>query len=116
MTRRCRSVCVTDCEQVVRVEDVSSDVVLDAERVEDELPPEMELKLEFHLSGLVLDETSLENVSLLAYLRMIVNQIEGTQRSQSELVALLRQAMKQHSIARRTRTDYVLHFLHQHPP
>jgi hypothetical protein len=98
------------------VDHVSCDVALDAERVEDELPLQMNLKPEFRLSGVVLDETSLENTSVLAYVRMIVNQIEGTKRSQIELVDLLRQSMKQHSIAKRTRTDYVLRFLHQHPP
>ena len=116
MTRHCRDACVPDGEQLVRVEDAPSDVAIDAERVDDKLPPEMELKLEVRLSGVVLDENSLKNVSLLAYVRMIVNQIEGTKRSKNELVDLLRQAMKQHSIARRTRTDYVLRFLHQHPP
>ena len=116
VARLCRSGCATDGEQFLRVEEATSDVVIDAERVDDELPLQMNLKPEFRLSGVVLDETSLENTSVLAYVRMIVNQIEGTKRSQIELVDLLRQSMKQHSIAKRTRTDYVLRFLHQHPP
>lgn len=118
MTRLCRSACVTDGEQHqhVRVDDAPCDVAVDAERVDDELPLEMNLKIELRLSGVVLDETSLENASVLTYVRMIVNQIEGSKRSQNELVDLLRQSMRQHSIVKRTRTDYVLRFLHQHPP
>jgi hypothetical protein len=120
VARLCRSRCATDGELLtlsVNVEDASSsECVIDAERVDDALPPEMELKLEFRLSGIVLDETSLENASLLAYLRMIVNQIEGTKRSQDELVDLLHQSMRQHSLSRRTKIAYVLRFLHQHPP
>ena len=33
-----------------------------------------------------------------------------------ELLALLRQGLRQHSIASQKRTDYVLRFLRQHPP
>ena len=116
VARLCRSECATDGEQFQRVEEATSDVAIDEPCVDDGLPLEMNLKPEFRLSGVVLDETSLENTSVFAYVRMIVNQIEGTKRSQNELVDLLRQSMRQHSIAKRTRTDYVLRFLHQHPP
>ena len=92
------------------------DIAAETSCIDDELPLDIELKVEVRLAGVVLDETSLENTSVLAYVRMIVNQIEGTKRSQFELVDLLRQSMKQHSIVKRTRTDYVLRFLHQHPP
>ena len=116
VTRCCRRTCVTDGEQFVHVNHAPCVVAIDAERVDDGLPLEMNLKPEFRLSGVVLDETSLGNTSVLAYVRMIVNQIEGTKRSQIELVDLLRQSMRQHSIVKRARTDYVLRFLHQHPP
>jgi hypothetical protein len=116
MTRRCRGVVVTDGEQLVRVECATSDVAIDAGRVDDALPLDTKLETELRVSDVVLDETSLGNVSLLAYVRMIVNQIDRTKRSHNELVDLLCQAMKQHSIAKRIRTAYVLGFLHQRPP
>ena len=53
---------------------------------------------------------------MLPYVRMVVSLIEGIELSYHELVTLLRQALRQHSIANRTRTEYVLRFLHEHPP
>lgn len=53
---------------------------------------------------------------MLPYVCMIVRLIERIELSHQELVLLLRQAMRQHSIANRTRTEYVLRFLHEHPP
>ena len=53
---------------------------------------------------------------MLPYVRMIVCLIERIELSYPELMLLLRQAMRQHSIAKRTRTEYVLRFLHEHPP
>jgi hypothetical protein len=50
--RRCRTACVNDGEQLVRVEDASM------------ATPEKDLKPEFRLSGVVLDDTSLENASI----------------------------------------------------
>jgi hypothetical protein len=47
---------------------------------------------------------------------MIVSLIEGVQFSFHQLVSLLQESLRQHSIAYRTKTDYVLAFLHQHPP
>jgi len=68
------------------------------------------------LEGVVLDESSLATSPMLPYVRMIVNLIEGIELSCSEVLDLLRQAMRQHSIGARRRIDYVLSFLHQHPP
>jgi hypothetical protein len=53
---------------------------------------------------------------MLPYVRMVASLIEGIEFSYEELVQLLRQAMRQHSFAKRTRSDYVLRFLHEHPP
>jgi len=53
---------------------------------------------------------------MLPYTRMVVSLVEGVPFRLSELVSLLRRALRQHSIARRRRTDYVLHVLHQRPP
>jgi hypothetical protein len=53
---------------------------------------------------------------MLPYLRMVVSLIEGVPLSGPELVHLLQQALRQHRIADRRRTDYVLRFLQEHPP
>ena len=71
---------------------------------------------ELRLDGVVLDESSLTNSPALPYVRMMVSLIEGVRVGVKELLALLRQALRQHSIASRRRTDYVLRFLWQHPP
>jgi hypothetical protein len=73
-------------------------------------------KVELHLDGVVLDESSVVNSPLLPYLRMVVSLIEGIRLTCQELVRLLRQALRQRSLAFRRRIDYVLRFLHQHPP
>lgn len=82
------------------------------EQPADELP----IRVELRLDGVVLDESSLLKSPMLPYVRMVVNLIEGIELSCQELVSLLRQALRQHSIAARSRRDYVLRFLHQHPP
>jgi hypothetical protein len=53
---------------------------------------------------------------MLPYVGMIVNLLEGIHLRRHELLERLLQSLRQHSIAYRTRTDYVLRFLHQHPP
>ena len=78
----------------------------------DPLSPQVELRLQ----GVVLHESSLLKSRMLPYVRMVVSLIEGIEFSHSEVVRLLRQALRQHSIASRTRSEYVLRFLHEHPP
>ena len=83
----------------------------------DQQPPdELSVPVELRLDGVVLDESSLTTSPMLPYVRMVVNLIEGIDLSCQEVVSLLRQALRQHSIAARRRRDYVLRFLHQHPP
>ena len=53
---------------------------------------------------------------MLPYVCTLVSLIEGIEYSHQEVVHLLRQALRQHSIASRSRSDYVLRFLHEHPP
>lgn len=77
-----------------------------------ELPGEVEP----WLTGLRLHESSLLSSPVLAYVRMVASLIEGRIIGLAELVETLRKAMRQRSIALRTRIDYVLRFLHQHPP
>lgn len=86
-----------------------------------EPPPEqpaepLPVKEELRLEGVVLDAQSVRNSPMLPYLRMLVNLIEGIRLRGEELVELLIQALRQHSIAFRRRTDYVLRVLHEHPP
>jgi hypothetical protein len=72
--------------------------------------------VELRLEGVVLRESSLTTSPLLPYVRMLVSLIEGIELRCREVVCLLRQAMRQHSFAARRRIDYLLGFLHQHPP
>jgi hypothetical protein len=53
---------------------------------------------------------------MLPYVRMVVRLIEGIAFSDQEMLHLLRRALRQHSMAYRRRSDYVLRFLHEHPP
>jgi len=68
------------------------------------------------LEGLSLDEASLVQSPMLEYVRMVASLIEGRSVGQEELIEALRRTMRQRSLAQRSRTDYILHFLHQHPP
>ena len=83
-----------------------------SESTSDASPVTVELRLE----GVVLRESSLATSPLLPYVRMLVSLIEGIELSCREVVCLLRQAMRQHSFGARRRIDYLLGFLHQHPP
>jgi hypothetical protein len=68
------------------------------------------------LEGIVLSESTLRNSPILSYLRMIVGLIEEVVLDRGEMIDLLLAAMRQHSFAYRRRIDYVLGFLHGHPP
>lgn len=65
---------------------------------------------------MILNEGSLLKSRMMGYVRMVVSLIEGIEFSYQEVLFLLQQALRQHSIARRTRREYVLRFLHEHPP
>jgi hypothetical protein len=92
--------------------DLGPQVTLPSEPTRDESPVKVELRLE----GVVLDESSLASSRMLPYVRMVVSLIEGIEFRCDEILRLLRQAMRQHSIAYRRRTDYALGFLDRHPP
>jgi len=79
-------------------------------------PDEEEEQAELRLDGVVLDESSVMNSRMLPHLRMVLRLIEGVRLTCGELVRLLRRALRQRSLAFRTRIDYVLRFLHEHPP
>jgi len=88
------------------------------QRHDDEKQPaaEQSLKAVLRLEDQVLSESTLRTSPMLPYVGMMVGLLEGVQLGRHELLELLLQSLRQHSIAYRTRTDYVLRFLHQHPP
>jgi hypothetical protein len=73
-------------------------------------------KTELRLEGVVLDEPALRNSPLLPYVLTVVNLLEGEDLDVPRLVTLLLAVLRQHSIGLRRRSDYVLEYLHQHPP
>ena len=66
--------------------------------------------------GFVLDERALVNSRILPYAQMVASVIEGRTISRDELIAALRKSMRQRSIGRWPRREYVLRYLNQHPP
>lgn len=64
----------------------------------------------------MLDEATVSSSATLPYLHLIVELIEGIRLDHEQLVDCLTEGLRQHSIARRRRSDYVLAFLNQHPP
>lgn len=68
------------------------------------------------LEGFVLDERALVNSRILPYVQMVASLIEGRTIGREELITALRKSMRQRSIARRPRREYVLWYLNQHPP
>ncbi len=77
---------------------------------------ESPLTIELRLDGVVLDESSLASSPMLPYVRMLVGLIEGVEFTCGEVLCLLRQSMRQRRFGARRRIDYILAFLHQHPP
>jgi hypothetical protein len=80
------------------------------------LPAEPSQKIELHLEGVVVRESTLQNSPMLPYVRMIVSLVEGIQLSCQQLLQLLRRALRQHRLAHRRKVDYLLGVLHQRPP
>lgn len=68
------------------------------------------------LDGVVLDEVTLVNSSMLPYLAMVASVIEGHTISREKLLQVLRSSMRQRSFDRLPPREYVLGFLNQHPP
>jgi hypothetical protein len=68
------------------------------------------------LDGFVLDERTLVNSHILPYVQMVASVIERRTISREELIAALRKSMRQRSIDRLPRREYVLRYLNQHPP
>jgi len=93
-----------------------SDPVEQTDVPDEQLPEDLQVKLELRLEGVVLDESTLVNSPMLPYVQMVVGLIEDVHLNANEIVCMLGRAMRQHSIAYRSKTDYVLCFLHQRPP
>ena len=68
------------------------------------------------LEDFVLREHTLVHSSLMSYLAMVASLIEGRAIGREELLQLLRQSMRQRSMGRLSRREYVLRYLQQHPP
>ncbi len=75
-----------------------------------------EAEHELRLEEVVLRASRLSSSPMLPYARLLVRIIEGLELSLHALVELLGRALRQRSIAFRCRRDYVLAFLHLHPP
>ena len=73
-------------------------------------------QLTLNLDGFALEESTLVNSRVLPYVRMVVSVLEGRTISREELIAALRTRIRQRSIGRLSRREYVLHYLNQHPP
>ena len=54
--------------------------------------------------------------AMVGYVAMVVSLIEGRRVSEAEVCQMLLRAMRQHSMARRRRMDYVVAQLHKHGP
>lgn len=81
----------------------------------DALPAIVE-HLTLNPEGFVLDESTLVNSRILPYVRMLVSVLEGRTVSHEELITTLRQRIRQRSLGRLSRREYILHYLNQHPP
>ena len=68
------------------------------------------------MEGLPLDESTLLNSPILPYVRMVASLIERRTINHAELIAALQKSLRQRSFDRQPRREYVLHYLHEHPP
>ena len=87
-----------------------------AENATQPLPAELSVAIELDLEGAILDESSVFNSPMLSYIRTLIWIIDRIRLSQAEVAEWLRQVLRQRSMACRSRREYVLRFLHQHPP
>lgn len=56
------------------------------------------------------------DAQMVSYLRMITSLIEGRRVSEIEILEMLERAVRQHSMVRRRRIDYVLRYLNKNAP
>ena len=72
--------------------------------------------MELRIGGVVLNTEALFSSGLVKYVGMLAQLIDRIDLSRDQLIGVLCRAMRQHRIANRRRVDYVLGFLHRHPP
>jgi hypothetical protein len=68
------------------------------------------------VEDLLLDEATLVNSPALPYVLMVASVLECRTVTREELLAALRESVRQRRIGLRARRDYVLRYLNQHPP
>jgi hypothetical protein len=56
------------------------------------------------------------HAGMVGYVAMVASLIEGRRVSEEEILQMLVRVMRQHSMARRRRMDYVVAQLHKHGP
>jgi hypothetical protein len=66
-------------------------------------------------NNLVLQERRIGE-RMLCYLRLVISLIEGRRVSAAEILEMLVRVLRQHSIVRRRRIDYILQHLNKRPP
>jgi hypothetical protein len=54
--------------------------------------------------------------TMVDYVRMVTSLLEGREVSREEIVEMLKRTMRQHSIGREKRIDYILRSLKERPP
>ena len=66
-------------------------------------------------AGLAPDEPRFD-AGMVRYLRMVTSLIEGRRVSLMDILAMLERAVRQHSMGRRRKIDYILQYLNQRAP
>ena len=61
-------------------------------------------------------EVSGFDAGMVSYLQMVTSLIEGRKVIRDEILEMLARGVRQHSIGRRKRMDYVVWYLNEHPP
>lgn len=68
------------------------------------------------LDGFVLHEATLRSSPVIPYLLLLFQLLAGLRLSRDDLLSLLCERMRQRSIGRLSRREYLLLYLQQHPP
>ena len=68
------------------------------------------------LDGVVLKERTLRRTRTLSYLAMLISVLERAPIRRRDVLPLLLRAMRRRSMGRIARREYVLRYLHEHPP
>lgn len=78
--------------------------------------PCIEPSASLRLEGVVLNDEVLARSPLLPYVGMLLSLIVGRRVGREELLEQLGRALRQHSLGRERRIDYVVRVLNQRPP